>query len=253
MERSERMIIDTHTHIGLGEKFEDTFQVDQSLELLLAQMEEAGIDKACVMPVTYDDYEFGIEEIRRAATAHPDRLIGYARANLHREERALEQVRRALSDYGFRGVKVHPWQGDGWPTRRLMQLLTEFEACLLLHTRPEIDVIDSFARLALDYPKVPIIMGHMGGFGPYWPGFVKLCAVEARRVPNLYLDTARVFDHGWIRMAVEICGPEKVLFGSDACAAHPAIPLKQIELCHFTDSERDLILCGNAKRLLRLQ
>ena len=53
-------------------------------------------------------------------------------------------------------------------------------------------------------------------------------------------------------MAVEICGPEKVLFASDGPVAHPAIALKQIELCHFGAPELALILGENAKKLLRL-
>lgn len=244
------MVIDTHTHIGIGEKLDDTFQVDQSLHLLLEQMEEAGVDKSVVVPVAYDDYEFGIQEIRQAVTAHPDRLIGYARAHMRDEERALEQVRRAFEEYDFRGMKLHPWQDGGFPTRALMDLLSEFQRPLLLHTQPQMEAIDSFAHLALAYPKVPVIMGHMGGFGVYRPGFVKLCALDASRIPNLYLDTARVFDHTWIAMAAEICGAEKILFGTDACAVHPATTLKQIELCHLPDADRELILAGNAARLL---
>jgi predicted TIM-barrel fold metal-dependent hydrolase len=246
------MIIDSHTHIGAGEHFSDTYQVDQSLELLLQQMAESGIAMSVVMPVTYRDYEIGHREVRDAVVAHPDKLIGYARANMNDEKRALAQVRRCFEEWSFRGVKVHPWQGDGWPTRGLMELLGEFGRPLLVHTRAEAQSIDGFAALARAYPRVPVILGHMGGFTSFWPGYVKLCAVEARQTDNLYLDTARVFDHTWIRMAVEICGPEKVLFGSDACAAHPAVTLKQIELCHFSDSESALILSENAKRLLGL-
>jgi predicted TIM-barrel fold metal-dependent hydrolase len=244
------MIIDSHTHIGAGEDFSDTYQVNQSLELLLQQMAESEITMSVVMPVTYRDYETGHREVRDAVVAHPGKLIGYARANLADEKRALAEVRRCFEEWDFRGVKVHPWQGDGWPTRGLMELLGEFNRPLLVHTRAEAQSIDGFAALARAYPAVPVILGHMGGFGSFWPGYVKLCALEARQMDNLYLDTARVFDHTWIRMAVEICGPEKVLFGSDACAAHPAVPLKQIDLCHFSDSERALILSGNAKRLL---
>jgi predicted TIM-barrel fold metal-dependent hydrolase len=247
------MIIDSHTHIGRGEDFSNTYQVEQSLELLLQQMADCGIDRSCVMPVTYRDYEGGHSEIRDAVAAHPDKLIGYARANLSDEDRTLAQVRDCLEKWGFRGVKVHPWQGDGFPTRRLMELLTGYARPLLVHTRPEAQSMDGFAALARAYPRVPLMLGHMGGFTAFWPGYVKLCAVEARQIDNLYLDTARVFDHAWIKMAVDICGPEKVLFGTDACAAHPAITLKQIELCAFSDSERGLILGGNAQRLLGIR
>jgi predicted TIM-barrel fold metal-dependent hydrolase len=61
-----------------------------------------------------------------------------------------------------------------------------------------------------------------------------------------------VFLHQWIKIAVEICGPEKILFASDGPIAHPAIVLKQIELCHLSDSERKLILGENARKLLGL-
>jgi predicted TIM-barrel fold metal-dependent hydrolase len=228
------MIIDSHTHIGAGENFSDTYQVDQSVDLLLQQMDESDIAMSVVMPVTYRDYGVGHREVREAVVAHPKKLIGYARANVNDEERSVAEVRRCLEEWSFRG------------------LLSEFGRPLLVHTPPEAQSIDGFAALARAYPGVPVVLGHMGGFTSFWPGFVKLCAVEAMQIDNLYLDTARVFDHTWIRMAVEICGPEKVLFGSDACAAHPAVTVKQIELCRFSDRERALILGGNIKRMLGL-
>ncbi len=246
------MIIDTHVHIGRGEKLDDTYQIDQSLAVVLEQMAESGIDKSCLMAVSYEDYAPGNEEVRAAVAAHPDKLIGYVRTNLSNEEKALAEVRRCFEEYGFRGLKMHPALGDGFPTRGLMDLLGEYGRPLLLHTEPDLQAIDAIEHLARAYPKVPVIFGHMGGFKAFWPGLVKLCAVEAKQIDNLYLDTAFVFLHHWIRLAVDICGPEKVLFASDGPVAHPGIAMKQIELCHFTDSENAAILGGNAKQLLDL-
>jgi hypothetical protein len=246
------MVIDMHVHLGKGERLSDTYQVDQTLAAVLTAMQEAGVDKACIMPVAYEDYEGAIEEIREAVAAHPDKLIGFARVNLHQEDRALAQVRRCFEEYGFRGLKIHTGLGDGFPTRRLMDLLGEHGWPLLLHTKPDADTIDAYAHLARTYPRVPVICGHMGGFGAFSPGFVKQCAVEAKRIPNLYLDTAFVLLHHWIALAVEICGPEKVLFASDGAIMHPAITLKQIELCHFSEAERSLILGGNARKLVAI-
>jgi len=246
------MIIDTHVHIGGGERLSDTYQVDCTSEMILSAMAEAGVDRSCIMPVAYADYEPGIQEVREAAAAHPDKLIGYARVNLNNQERAFDQLRRCFDNYGFRGVKIHHGLGDGFPTRPFMELMSEYGRPLLMHTTPNLETVDAIAHLARSYPKVPVICGHMGGFGAFHPGFVKLCAVEAKQVPNLYLDTAFVFLHHWIRLAVEICGPAKVLFASDGPIMHPAITLKQIELCHFSDSERARILGENAKKLLGL-
>ena len=246
------MIIDTHVHIGRGHRLSDTYQIDQKVETVLSTMEEAGVDKTCVMPVSYDDYEPAIQEVRAAVEAHPDKLIGYGRFNLNDREKATDQLHRSLDEYGFRGVKIHPGQGDGFPTRWFMEIMSEYGRPLLLHTHPSLETIEAFSLLAKAYPAVPVIAGHMGGFAVFYPGFVKLLATEAKQIENLYLDTAFVLLHQWIAMAVEICGPEKVLFASDGPVAHPAITLKQIELCHFSDAENELILGGNAKKLLGL-
>jgi hypothetical protein len=246
------MIIDTHFHIGKGEQLGDPYQVDKPYRLAVEQMAEAGVDKTCVMPVAYRDYEGALEEIREAVAAHPDKLIGYARVNLADEERALRQLRRSFEEYGFRGCKISTG-GDGFPTRRFMDAMSEYQRPLLLHTYADLQFIEAAGQLARGYPKVPIILGHMGGFASgFWPGYVKLCAVEAQQVDNVYLDTALVFLHGWIEVAAEICGAEKIVFGSDGPVAHPAVALKQIELCGFSDQERNMILGGTARRLLGL-
>lgn len=246
------MIIDTHVHIGRGERLGDTYQIDQPVEMVLENMAEAGVDKSCIMPVAYEDYEGAIEEVREAVEAHPEKLIGYARVNLNDRERSSAQLRKCFDEYGFRGVKIHHGLGDGFPTRWFMEMMEEYGRPLLLHTTPNVDTIEAITHLARTHPKVPVICGHMGGFSVSQPGFVKLVAAEAKQIENLYLDTAFVFLHQWIGMAVEICGAEKVLFASDGPVLHPAIPLKQIELCHFSESERKLILEENAKRLLGL-
>jgi predicted TIM-barrel fold metal-dependent hydrolase len=82
------MIIDTHVHIGRGERLSDTYQVDCSAEAIIAAMDEAGVEMSCIMPVFYANYEQGIQEVREAVAAHPNRFLGYARVNLQHERRA---------------------------------------------------------------------------------------------------------------------------------------------------------------------
>ncbi len=246
------MIIDTHTHVGRGERLSDTYQIDWFAAELIKVMDEAGVEVSCVMGVGYDDYEFSNGEIREAAQAYPGRIIGCARANLHDEQRALAQLRRAFDEYGFRMVKIHATMGDGFPTRGLMELLSEYRWPLLLHTPPNAEVIDAQVHLARAYPQVPVILGHMAGYGASWPGYTKLCATEAKQLPNLYLDTAFVFMHRWVKMAAESGGAEKILFGTDAPVVHPAVIRRMIEVAGFSASEQALILGGNAGRVLRL-
>jgi predicted TIM-barrel fold metal-dependent hydrolase len=244
------MIIDTHFHIGRGEMLHDSYQVDCTLDRVLSAIDESGVDRVCIMPVSYADYAHALEEVREAVAAHPGKLIGFARVNL-KAEGAIAQLRRGFEEYGFRGAKLHS-SFDGFPTREFMEVMTEFERPLLLHAPGDIQVADAITTLARAYPSVPVICGHMGGLGLYFPTFVKYYAAEAKHIPNLYLDTGLVMLHHWIRMAVDICGPEKVLFGSDGPAGNPAVHLKMIEMCHFSESENAMILGENARRLLRL-
>ncbi len=197
------LVIDTHVHLGRGEQLWDTYQVDCDADTVLSTMKEAGVDKTCIMPVAYRDYENAIEEVRAAAAAHPQELVPFARVNLQDEDRALRQLRRCFDEYRFKGAKIHP-NVDGFPTRSIMDLLSDHEVPLLLHAPADPGIADAIAHLARAYPKVPVICGHMGGFGASFPPFVKYYALEARRIANLYLDTAFVLLHQWIAEAEDL-------------------------------------------------
>ncbi len=81
---------------------------------------------------------------------------------------------------------------------------------------------------------------------------MKACALGAKEIENIYLDTAFLTWYQWVKIAVDICGPEKVLLGSDSPAFHPALALKVIDLCHFSEAERAMVVGGNAGRLVRM-
>lgn len=51
---------------------------------------------------------------------------------------------------------------------------------------------------------------------------------------------------------VEKAGASKVLFGSEYPLSHPALELQKILLLPITEAEREQILGGNARNLLRL-
>ena|SRR5919202_648511 len=78
--------------------------------------------------------------------------------------------------------------------------------------------------------------------------------VTARRVPNLYLDTAEVAPPGVVANLVRGAGADRVLYGSD----HPMIPLgwELRKVAQYAGLDRDeiaAVLGGNLLRLLGME
>ena len=100
------MIVDFHTHVDEAEAFGWIDPPDKLIPLLDA----AGIDKAACM--TYVDLPGSnpdaLEYLAEAVSRFPDRLIAFARLNPSYRREAEEALRRAVSELGFRGVKLHP-------------------------------------------------------------------------------------------------------------------------------------------------
>ena len=63
-----------------------------------------------------------------------------------------------------------------------------------------------------------------------------------------------IFRYGILRHAIDCMGADHVLYGSDYPVCDPSVFLGGVLMnIHVTDAERELVLSGNAKRLLNLQ
>jgi predicted TIM-barrel fold metal-dependent hydrolase len=66
----------------------------------------------------------------------------------------------------------------------------------------------------------------------------------------VYLDTVFVF-FGYILEKAINAHPDRVIFGSDAPAAHPAVALASINCLAVSNAHKDMVLGGNIGRLVQ--
>ncbi len=215
------------------------------------RLDEAGIDKGVVMTIV-DAPEVNpdaLELIANACAAFPGRLEAFARLHPWYDE-AVELLERAISGYGFKGLKLHPVTTIAHPaveeTLRLIRAAAARGAPTLFHCGDEpLTTPLAIARAAEACPQATIVLGHMGGY------FHVDEAIEtAERLPNLMLESSAMPYPAKIREAVVRLGPERVLFASDGPACSPRIELEKVRLAGLEPQAERLVLGGNARRLL---
>ncbi len=179
--------IDAHVYLGQG------VHLQLSVDELLRQMDEAGLEHAIASPV--DRYlavhnAAGNDLILDAVRQHPDRLSGRAAANPWFGPAAAAELRRAL-EAGLTGVMLHaPYQGfrlNDHIVDPLLQVAAEFQAPVYAHTGTA-GSAEPFhvAELARRFPALNFIMGHAGS-SDYGEDAVR--AVQF--APNVWLETSR--------------------------------------------------------------
>jgi uncharacterized protein len=110
----------------------------------------------------------------------------------------------------------------------------------------EVSVVELLAR---EYASVDFIIPHLGSFSDDWRAQQALIDHLVRH-PNVYTDTSGVRRFDLLEEAVQRAGPEKVLFGSDGPWLHPGLELDKVRLLRLAPAEEELVLGGNALRLL---
>lgn len=190
---------------------------------------------------------------------HQDRFAGLAAVDLSKPMAAVRELRRCVEDRGFKGLRVVPWLWEAPPTDRRYYPL--FAACVELgvpfctqvgHTGPlrpsetgrPIPYID---QVALDFPELVIVGGHIG-----YPWTEEMVAV-ARKHPNVYIDTsaytARRYPPELIDCMKSKGGREKVLFGTNYPMILPEAALSDLDALGLDDETHELFLAGNARRV----
>ena len=259
--------------------------VDPEAEGLLAEMDEAGIDKSVIFPVDFGvalgDPEVPIEEVNKKyselARKHPDRLVAFAGVDPRRKE-APDLFKRCINEWGMKGLKLHPCAGF-YPNQKEVYILLE-QACelkipVLIHSgsmmvplRSKYSQAIHFDDLATDFPDLPIIAAHSGGLFGYTQMIsimnVKLNIMADISAWQVMATRNYSFFCKALRELIDFTESERIFFGSDSPSLRSImsnkdwvqllkdLPQKAVDGVAFAEEEITAILGGNAQKLLNL-
>jgi predicted TIM-barrel fold metal-dependent hydrolase len=240
------MIIDCHCHAGKGDKMTAPWNTDAPIETYLRRARAAGIDKTIVLAPLHGNYQQANMQVARIVARYPRRLIGFAFVHTKRDAgRIFKMVKQAVTHWGFRGIKVHGF--EGMPTREVCETAKAFRLPVLVDIVSRPEVVDMFAP---EYPDVNFIIAHLGSFTDDWKAHQQV-TYQLARYSNVYADTSGVRQFRYLVQAINRGGARKLLFGSDGPWLHPGLELHKIRLLGLPANEEKLVLGGNILRLLR--
>lgn len=283
----KRLMEGTADHVGFKNK-ENFYRA--SIDRLIAEMDEAGIDKTLLVAVDYElvwatsaysAREFN-DLIGEAYRKYPDRILPYAGIDPRRGAGAIEELKRCVEVLGCRGMKLWPLTGffpDDFGYYPLYEEAARLGVNIVVHTG--MGPPDSYLKccrpvyvdkLAVDFREIVFIMAH---FGAPW---VEEALAVAGKNRNVYADiSAWQHTHAVFPMALYQTismakllhgGVHKVLFGTDfPCFVelysqkgwvqairdleYPA-PLQIMGLPEITEEDKEMILGRNAQAALNL-
>jgi len=240
------MIVDCHCHAGKGDKLTAPWNTRAPLQAYLRRARAAGIDKTVVLAPMHGSYQRANAQVARIVARYPQRLIGFAFVHVKRDAgRIYRMVEHAVVHWGFRGIKVHGF--EGMPTRELCETARAFQLPVLVDVASRPEVVDMFAP---EFPDVNFIIAHLGSFSDDWKAHQQVI-YQMARYPNVFADSSGVRRFDYLVEAVRRCGAGKLLFGSDGPWLHPGLELHKIRLLGLTPDQEALILGENALRLLK--
>ena len=279
------MIIDFHTHIfppRAKQKRSQYIDRDPCFALLYAKkeakiataedlidsMDKASIDVSVVVNFGWLTHELCAETndyILESIARYPERLIGFCTVQPQSVDAAIEEIERCVES-GARGI------GELRPDIQLLDLEDEAIVSPLMETAKKHGLIlltHASEPAGHDYPgkgiitpdvlypfitrhsDVTIVCAHWGGGLPFYA----LMPEVKKALHNVYFDTAAspfLYQPRIYSLASELVGADRILFGSDYPLMPQSRPLQEINSAELTEEEKDLILSGNAKRLLKL-
>lgn len=236
-------IIDAHNHVGTIRK------ATQSGADLVAKLDAAGVDKAVMFP--FVEGNFTNAPIRAAQQEFPDRLIPYCAVNPWNDD-AVDEIRRCVEDWGFKGLKLHPTIGgyhlsDPGLCDPVFAVCEEYDIPIIVHGASDLyNAPPEFALMAARFPKVTLIMAHMGFF---WSVDQAICF--AAEYPNLYLETSRA-PLAEIQTAVRKLGADKVIWGTDSPFVDYGFEFEKMSRATDDPVAYEKLVGGNIARILKI-
>lgn len=220
---------------------------------------------------------------------NPERFVGLASLPMQDPAAAIEELDHAIGKLGLAGVCL-PSNLHGSPITSpellaLYKRIEELDVPLFLHPTRSI-AADELPDYGLEYaigymfdtsvaalnlvfsgtmdecPELQIVHPHLGALLPYhaeriniqyklpWSGNKDFPGLPSEYIKRFHTDTVSNSPAA-LRMAVDFYGAEKILFATDFPWWEPEPGLEFVNSL-LDGHERELVLSGNAKRLLKL-
>jgi len=280
------MIIDFHTHVFSPQinknrsKYIDSdpcFAILYSnkdarlatADELIASMDKEGIDISVITNIGWTTHELCVETndyILESVARYSKRLIGFCTVQPNSYDAAIAEIERCARG-GIRGV------GEMRPDMQLFDLVDEIlmepfvevlkkhKLILLTHSSEPVGhdypgkgaiTPDMLYPFIASYPDLTIVCAHWGGGLPFYA----LMPEVAKAMSNVFFDTAAspfLYSPQIYKQVTQLVGGDKILFGSDYPLLAQGRLLKEISSLDLPEETKNLILSGNAQRLLGIE
>ncbi len=261
------MIINIHEHLWGSKELEKYDIVEVA--------ERCGFDITCISKVELPGGRFPSNpkrdecnrnnlDVKKLVGRHPGKFLGFCLIN-PAEPGAVDDFEAWIKSEGFAGLKLYTTvYADDPLVDPLAEKAAELGVPILFHVEWEWPWLYSrvgrfrynpnptdkrssgihIRALAERHPSTNIINGHVNMLGQDWEASIR----AIKGCPNVYADlSGSACSRGCIEFAVRELGAERCVFGTDGSIA-PCIAA--IISAGIGDDERELILSGNAMRLL---
>lgn len=246
-------VFDAHVHVGRW-LTPDFAGRESDLADVTRVLRSCGVTGALVMPTDSGDNEALLGQVRAHQAAPGAAPVLFFAAWVRPGDDSLKAfLERNLSRVS--ALKVHP------SFNRVPITDPAYESFLTLASRERWPVVVHCGRwrevagfefaleAAARYPDVPFLLSHMGGDSPALVlGAAR--AIRERGLANAHLGTESIREYWLVARALDLVGPERLVFGSDHNLNHPASFLAVIEALDLGPKDRAMILGGNARRIL---
>ncbi len=277
------MIIDFHTHIFPPQikknrkKYLDSDPVfallysDKKARLatadeLIASMDREGIDLSVVVNIGWTTHEMCVETndyILETIARYPQRLVGFCAVQPLSGEAAIAEIERCVQG-GIRGVgELRPDVqlfdiGDQMLMEPLVEVMKQHNLILLAHASEPVGhyypgkgnvTPDMLYPFITSFPDITMVCAHWGGGLPFYA----LMPEVKQAMANTFFDTAAsplLYSPQVYQQVIQMVGSDKILFGSDYPVLEPGRLLREISSLNLPEETENLILSGNAQRLL---
>lgn len=237
---------------------EDTPSEELPVSSTIKNLDDAGVSMALISAwVGPRGTLISNDEVAGFVSEFPDRLAGIGSVDISKPMQAVAEIRRCVDELGFRGIRVLPWFWEKPPTDPLFYPV--YAACCDLgipfctqigHTGPlmssEVGRPIYLDRVALDFPELVIVGGHIG-----YPWTDEAIAVSTKH-ENVYIDTSAYTVKRYPTQLVDYLksnGKRKILFGTNYPMITPSKALAGIEALALPEATQHAFLFENAARV----